>query len=151
MSEGKKSTKQNPSHKYHTILQHHTPLLKKKIIKKTPTPQTTVVCFLPTSDHLQVVIFFEYCTCSGNFKNFQFDFIVLLWAKILQIFYLLNFLHNNVSKLLVKFNYYVNFYQYCGPIQYSSQTSLYLYVPARWFPLTAAFSSTWIFLMCLKV
>lgn len=38
-----------------------------------------------------------------------------------------------MSKLLVKFNYYVNFYEYCGPIQYSSQTSLCLYVPARWF------------------
>lgn len=55
-----------------------------------------------------------------------------------------------MSKLLVKFNYYVNFYQYCDSIQYSSQTSLCLYVPARWFSLTATFSGTWIFFNVLE-
>lgn len=55
-----------------------------------------------------------------------------------------------MSKPLLKFNYYVNFYEYCGLMQYSSQTSLCLYVPARWFSLTAAFCGTWIFFNVLE-
>lgn len=120
-----------------------------KISEKHQTKH--VICFLPVSDHhLQAV------TASVLYVQWEFKTTSILISQFYQLKYYRSFNYFTscimlwTDKVQFTFNYGANFYQYSGPIQRSSQTSLCL-CDCQVVLLNCCFVWYLEFFMCLKV